>query len=208
MVVINRRPTRIFREPRRVWWGGGFRTLVAISALAGLAIAGTYYEPDGYVAVAQPVCGGVTAEGCSLRWQDVPTEDGGVVAQCVQFCPRRVAAPVEPPPITVMPEAPPVMAVPAAPEPGTAVTSLGCALEIHSEPGLTGISAQITEDQPDLAEYGWDKAISSMEIRSGTWDFYSEDNFGGQVIRLPPGRYDVLAEGWDKQIVSMMCVQP
>ena len=43
-------------------------------------------------------------------------------------------------------------------------------------------------------------------MKSGTWDFYSEPDYGGQMVRLSPGQYANL-EGWDKEISSFMCTQ-
>ena len=192
----------MFREPRRIWIGGRFRTLTTLGVLGGIYVGSTFYRPDAYVVMAQPACRGITAEGCSLRWRNVPTDDGDTVAQCVQFCPQQTvgrpvqAVPVESPETTDTP----VTAVPQLAQ--------GCEITIHSEPAFAGIASPIVEDEPDLSEHGWDRAISSIEIRTGTWDFYSEDNYGGQSMRLGPGTYPTLAQDWDKQINSMMCVQP
>jgi hypothetical protein len=43
-------------------------------------------------------------------------------------------------------------------------------------------------------------------VTTGTWDLYSEPNYGGQMVRLAPGQYDEL-QAWDKQISSFMCAQ-
>src|SRR5262249_26167255 len=77
---------------------------------------------------------------------------------------------------------------------------------IYSQVAFTGMSSDVAADQPRLSEYGWDKQISSLDVKSGTWDFYSEPDYGGQMVRLPPGQYANL-EGWDKQISSFMCTQ-
>jgi len=56
-------------------------------ALATIAVGGVAWYADGYPAVAQPVCVGLTADGCELRWVEVPTEDGGTTPACLQYCP-------------------------------------------------------------------------------------------------------------------------
>lgn len=76
VTLINNSPYTIFRGPRRIWWNGTTRTLVALTVLGGIYVGSTYLIADGYVPLAAPVCSGVTAEGCSLVWRDVPTEDG------------------------------------------------------------------------------------------------------------------------------------
>jgi len=203
VTVVNRQNVAVFRQPRRIYFGNTWRTLAALSAIGGIYVGTTYLEPEGYVVMARPTCRGITAEGCSLRWQNVPTDDGDTVAQCVQFCPRQtvgrtvplVAPPVESPDVTGTP----------APAPALAQN---CELTIHSEPAFQGLSSPVVEDEPDLSEHGWDRSISSMEIKTGTWDFYADGNYGGQMIRLGPGSYPTLAEGWDKAINSMMCAQP
>jgi hypothetical protein len=196
VTFINKKSVTIVKGPKKIWWNGRYRTLVALGLLGGIYVGSTYFIPDGYVAVAAPVCHGITAEGCSLAWRDVPTDDGGVIAQCVQFCPQQTVG-----------IAPAVVRPVAAAAPQAAVIQ-GCALTIHAEPNFAGLNSEVTGDQPQLSEAGWDKAISSIQIKSGTWDFYTEDNFGGQMIRLSPGQYPTLAQDWDKQINSMMCAQP
>jgi hypothetical protein len=143
------------------------------------------YEPWGYVALAKPVCSGVTPEGYRLTWQNVPTDTGVLIPQCVAYYPRGKAAPV--------------VAV-------TSAMAQGCLVEINSQVEFTGTSSDVASDQPRLSEDGWDKQISSLNVKSGTWDFYSEPDYGGSMMRLPPGQYANL-EGWDKQISSFMCTQ-
>ena len=60
----------------------------------------------------------------------------------------------------------------------------------------------------DLSESGWQDAISSIQVQSGTWDFFTDDDFGGNTMRLATGTYPMLTPDWDKKINSFMCVQP
>src|SRR5258708_29723755 len=93
--------------PKKIWWGGGWKTFVPFAALGVVVIGGAYYYPDAYLTVARPYCAGVTPDGCRLNWQQVQFEDGGGEWQCVQVCPRPG---LPPPPRPVALVAPPPMA--------------------------------------------------------------------------------------------------
>jgi Beta/Gamma crystallin len=180
------RPTG--RPTGRIWWNGGWRTLIGVTALTGYTIGGTYYYPQDYVSVAQPACTGYTDDGCALRWQDVSTNDGSTIPQCVQFCPRdRTAAP------------PPEAAAPAEARPGS------CEVDVFVDLDLAGDNFRTTEDQPSLGN--WDKVIRSINVISGTWDFFTESDYGGDSMRLTPGTYRDLGDNWQDQIGSFHCVQ-
>jgi len=63
--------------------------------------------------------------------------------------------------------------------------------------------------KPDhLSESGWQNEISSIQVQSGTWDFFTADNYGGNTMRLTAGTYPTLTPDWDKKINSFMCVEP
>lgn len=189
---VNRAVVTIFRGPRFVFWRGGVRRLGPAALIGGIFIGGVFFQPDGFVVLAQPVCRGVTQEGCTLRWQNVVADDGQVVAQCVQFCPRQQG------------EQPQQVADdPTAPNPPAAQ---GCQVSIFSQVNFGGVSADATTDQPELTAAGWDKQISSLEVKTGTWDFFTEANFAGQSARYETGRYEQLQQ-WDRQFSSFMCVQ-
>lgn len=190
----------IIRDRRRIWVGGIWRSLVPIVAIGGLYIGSQYYDPDGYVALARPHCSGLSEEGYSLRWQEVPVEGGGTEMQCVQFRPRMQVVGVTPPP-------PPPPQTLVTPPPEQPIVTGSCELTVYAEPNFAGMSAQATENQPNLEEAGWKNEIGSIQIKSGTWEFYAEDDFTGDAMRLPPGSHGNLAE-WAKRIGSMMCIQP
>jgi hypothetical protein len=82
-----------------------------------------------------------------------------------------------------------------------------CTLTIFSDPNLTGKSEETSDNLPRLDVSGWQNEISSLLVKSGTWDFYSEPEYKGQVIRLAPGSYPVLEAQWTKRISSFMCVR-
>ena len=70
--------------PKKLYWGGKWKTFVPLAALGAVVIGGSYYYADSYITVAQPYCGGVTPDGCRLNWQRVNFEDGESEWQCVQ----------------------------------------------------------------------------------------------------------------------------
>jgi hypothetical protein len=150
------------------------------------------------VSLAEPVCSGVTPEGYRLTWRDVPTDGGALIPQCVAYYPRGRTAPV-------MSAGVPGRTVTGA-QPVAAAMAQGCLVEIYSQVAFTGTSSDVAADQPRLSDFGWDKQISSLDVKSGTWDFYSEPDYGGQMVRLVPGQYSNL-EAWDKEISSFMCTQ-
>lgn len=158
-------------------------------------IGSSYYWPSAYVSVAQPYCSGVTPDGCQLNWQRVDFEDGGSEWQCVQYC-ARPSMPPPPPERVVALAAPPPVA-----EGGR------CELTLFAEPEFSGLSAPSSVDQPQLAEAGWKNEVASIQITAGTWDFFSEDEFMGETLRLGPGEYKQLGPDWTKHIGSFMCVE-
>lgn len=174
-----------------VWRGGAWRRLVVVTGLAALTIGAVTYYPVAYAAVPQPICTGITENGCTLQWVDVPTEDGFIEPQCVQFCPREVE-----------PVAAAVVAAPPAP-----VASDGrCQLAGYSDPEFQGSEFETSESYPAL-EY-WNDQIASLRVKAGTWDFFSDENYGGDVLRLEVGDYPDLGEQWSYQISSFLCAIP
>jgi hypothetical protein len=191
-VSLNNRVWPMYRGPHRIWWGGGWRTFVPFTALGAVLVGGAYYYPDAYISIARPYCSGVTPDGCQLNWQMVEFEGGGGEWQCVQYCAR----PGMPPPAQVV--------TLAAPPPAPAGR---CELTLFAEPGFGGVSAPTGEDQPRLAEVGWKNQIGSVQVQAGTWDFFADDEFAGESMRLAPGPYPQLGPDWTRRIGSFMCVQ-
>lgn len=190
---INNKTFPILKGPKFIWVGGKMKKFLPYTALGAILIGASYYYPDAYVSLARPYCSGVTGDGCSLSWQMVEFEDGGSEPQCVQYCPR-----AGPPPANVMQ----VTAPPPAPANGR------CELSIFAEPGFAGISSPASEDVPSLTDSGWRNQIASLQINAGTWDFFTDEEFAGNAMRLTPGPYPQLAPEWTKSIGSFMCVQP
>lgn len=192
--LANNRVAPIFRAPRRMFFGGRWRTFVPYTALGAVLLGGSYYYADGYLAVARPYCAGISPDGCRLNWQSVEFEDGGSDWQCVQYCARPGALP--PPRAMALVEPPP----PA--------TGGACEITIYPEPDFAGTAVTTGEEQPRLSESGWQDQIASVQVASGTWDVFSDENYTGTSLRLEPGQYPTLGPEWTKHSGSFMCVQP
>ncbi|MBX9844636.1 MAG: beta/gamma crystallin family protein [Xanthobacteraceae bacterium] len=180
--------------PKKIWWGNKWKWFVPVSALGVVVLGGAYYYPYSYLAVSRPYCEGITPDGCRLNWQRVDFEDGDSEWQCVQFC-RRPGNP--PPPRTVA-----LVAPPPVPQGGA------CQISIYSEPNFGGVNATASEEQPRLAENGWQNQVASVKVAAGTWDFFTDPEFTGETMRLAPGDYPTLAPEWSRKAGSFMCVQP
>jgi Beta/Gamma crystallin len=183
----------IHKDSKFMWVRGQRRLFVPVALLGIVVIGGSYWYPDGYVSMEGPACTGFTPDGCRLQWRMVDFEDGGGEPQCVQYCPQ-----VGPPPEQVATLPPP----PPPAENGV------CQTTIYAEPNFAGNSAPTGDSQPSLSQTGWRNEISSIVVGAGTWDFFSEENFGGESMRLAPGTYPALSAEWTKRIGSFMCVQP
>jgi Beta/Gamma crystallin len=183
----------IFKGPHFMWVGGFKKFFVPVGVLGVVFIGGSYWYPDGYIAIDGPSCGGFTPDGCQLHWRMVDFADGGGEPQCVQYCPRSGPPPAQ---VATLPPPPPL------PSNGA------CQVTIFSDPNFAGTSAPTGDSQPALSQTGWRNEISSIQVQSGTWDFFTDENFGGEQMRLPPGPYPLLAPEWSKKIGSFMCVQP
>jgi hypothetical protein len=87
-VNIGGRRVTVIRDRHVVRWRGRPWNVVPIVALGALTIGAIAYAPYAYVPVEEPVCTGYTADGCFLRWAEVPTVEGELIPQCVTYCPR------------------------------------------------------------------------------------------------------------------------
>lgn len=86
-VAIRGQNYSAWRSGYRVRHGSGWWTFVALSTLGAIAIGSSEYYPYAYISAPEPYCEGLTEDGCELMWQEVETIEGGVVNQCVAYCP-------------------------------------------------------------------------------------------------------------------------
>jgi hypothetical protein len=191
--TVNNRLFPIIRSERFIHMGGRNRFFVPLATLGAVLIDGSYWNPDGYVSIPAPFCAGFTPEGCQLHWREVDFVDGGGEPQCVQYCPLAGPPPAQ---LAALPPPPPL------PAQGT------CQLTIFSDANFAGTSAPTGDNQPNLSESGWQDEISSIQVQAGTWDFFTDDDYGGNTMRLIAGAYPMLTPDWDKKINSFMCVAP
>jgi hypothetical protein len=193
VVTMHNKFWPIVKGPKFMWVGGQKKFFVPVGALGIALISGSDWYPDGYVSIAGPACYGFTPDGCQLQWRMVDFADGGAEPQCVQYCPE--AGP------------PPAAAAPLPPAPAFAMAGK-CEVTIFSDPNFAGLSAPTSENQPQLSQTGWQNEISSLQVKAGTWDFFSDENFGGESMRMTAGQYPTLTPEWNKRIGSFMCVAP
>ena len=206
------RNVSINRDRRRIFVNNGWRSLVPLIALGTFVYGAETLYADGYVSMPEPVCTGFTEDGTRLRWMAVPTDDGGSEYQCVAYSAQRnrtVTQIVVPDAaVAQAPGAPETVGVGPANEPAVTSPVTGCELQIYSEANFNGLSAPVDGDQAGLGEEGWKNEIASVEIKSGTWDFYSDEDYAGEVMRLSAGSYPTLDPKWNKNIGSFMCSAP
>jgi hypothetical protein len=193
VVQRNDRFWPLQKDQKAVWFHGQRHAFVPAAVLGAILLGDSYWYPDGYVSMDGPARTGYTAEGCQLEWRMVDFEDGGGAPQCVQYCPQ-----AGPPPqrVATLPPPPPLT-------PGGA-----CQTTIYSEPNFSGNSAPTGDSQPILSSTGWRNEIASIVVAAGTWDFFADENFDGESLRLSRGTYPRLAPEWTRHIGSFMCVEP
>ena len=68
-----------------------------------------------------------------------------------------------------------------------------CEVSIFSEPGFGGTNATSADEQPHLSELGWRDQVASIKVAAGTWDFFTGEDFTGEVARFGPGEYPTSA---------------
>jgi hypothetical protein len=84
---IRGRNYSVWRSGYRVRYDNRWRTFVALSALGVLAIGAAEYYPYAYIDAPPEYCDGLTEDGCQMIYDEVETEEGDVISQCVAYCP-------------------------------------------------------------------------------------------------------------------------
>jgi hypothetical protein len=193
VVQRNDRFWPLHRDRKAMWFNGQRRFFAPVILLGVILVGDSYWYPDGYVSMDGPACTGATADGCQLEWRMVDFEDGDGAPQCVQYCPQPGPPPQQ---VATLPPSPPL------------TQSGECRTTIYSEPNFGGNSAPTGDSQPILSSTGWRNEIASIVVAAGTWDFFADESFGGESLRLTPGTYPHLAPEWTRRIGSFMCVEP
>jgi len=86
-VSIGGQDYSLWRHGYRARYHDRWYTCVALSALPAILIAANEFYPFAYTDAPESSCDGLSEDGCQLVWQDVETEEGGVIPQCVAYCP-------------------------------------------------------------------------------------------------------------------------
>jgi hypothetical protein len=84
---IRGRNYSVWRSGYRARYHGGWRTFVALSALGAMTIGAYEYYPYAYIDAPQDYCDGLTEDGCQMVYDEVETEEGDAIPQCVAYCP-------------------------------------------------------------------------------------------------------------------------
>jgi hypothetical protein len=84
---IRGRNYSLWRSGYRARYHGGWRTFVALSTLGAITIGAAEYYPYAYIDAPADYCDGLTEDGCQMIYDEVETEEGDVVPQCVAYCP-------------------------------------------------------------------------------------------------------------------------
>jgi hypothetical protein len=77
----------VWRHGYHAHYHGRLYTCVALSALPAILIAANQFYPFAYIDAPESYCDGLTEDGCQLVWQNVETDEGDVIPQCVAYCP-------------------------------------------------------------------------------------------------------------------------
>lgn len=96
--------------------------------------------------------------------------------------------------------------MPRAAVPVEAVVSPGlCEIVIHSQKDFQGDTVVFTEDQPYVGDE-WNDTISSLEAKSGKWEFFQDPDYGGDRLRLFTPHKLSLNDQWAGKISSARCI--
>jgi hypothetical protein len=77
----------VWRQACHAHYHDHWYTCVALSALPAILISDSEFYPFAYIDAPESYCDGLSEDDCRLIWQDVETEEGDVIPQCVAYCP-------------------------------------------------------------------------------------------------------------------------
>lgn len=104
-------------------------------------------------------------------------------------------------------EARPLASVrPAAYRPPPAPVGGACELAVFWEPNFAGERMVAKEDMPYVGDQ-WNDHVTSIQIKAGSWEFYQDPEYGGDMVKMTPGPYPQLEDNFSGKISSFRCVK-
>lgn len=95
----------------------------------------------------------------------------------------------------------PIASIPVQP-----VAAVGvCEAVVYSKKDFQGDTVIFTEDQPYVGD-DWNDTISSLEAKSGKWEFFQDPDYGGDRVRLFAPHTLSLDDRWAGKISSARCI--
>jgi hypothetical protein len=80
-----------------------------------------------------------------------------------------------------------------------------CQVSVYWDADFKGERWDTDQNQPYVGNH-WNDQISSIRVVSGTWRFYWDAKYGGEMVELKPGEYRYVGNHWNDQISSFRCV--
>jgi hypothetical protein len=74
---------------------------------------------------------------------------------------------------------------------------------IYSQPNFSGKSVTLNGDATTLVPHGIQDQASSIQVRSGRWEFCSQPNYAGDCVTLASGDYPALEQRLNHRIESV-----
>jgi hypothetical protein len=74
---------------------------------------------------------------------------------------------------------------------------------IHKQPNFTGGALTLRNDSGNLTSSGFQDQASSIEVKSGRWQFCSQPDFKGDCVTLEQGKYATLDQKLNHRVESV-----
>jgi len=81
-----------------------------------------------------------------------------------------------------------------------------CRVVVYWDADFKGERWEAEQNQTYVGDH-WNDQISSIRVISGTWRFYWDANYGGEMVEVKPGEYRYVGGHWNDQISSFRCVR-
>src|SRR5262245_521757 len=76
-------------------------------------------------------------------------------------------------------------------------------MTVYKQPNFNGASLTLRGDSGNLANQGFHDQVSSIQVRSGSWQVCTQPNFAGECVTLGPGSYGALEQRLNHRIESV-----